>query len=205
MKNNKGIGKYELLTMIVIAMIAIALVLWYFIGVAGREKYATMRKSAASLSQTISANMDSFHNLSTAYLGEAVREGLIASIKSPFSGKDCSFSESRVDIEDGLSKVTLKCDNYLIDNTHIGGSYDDITIYKVSDWKTEKPKGEYEEKVLYNCLDGGKEKYPEYYEELYLVAEINNDYGSSHYRADTIKNECKIVNKTFYRTKVKIK
>ena len=205
MKNNKGIGKFELLTVLVFGIALIALLLWFILGNVSKERYNTMRKSAASLSQTISANMDSFHNTNIAYLGEAVTEGLISNIKSPFSGKNCSLSESKVEIENGKTRVTLKCDNYLIDNTHIGGSYDDITIYKVSDWKVEKPKGKSEEKVLYNCLDGGKEKYEEYTEEVYFVSLINNDYGSDHYRADTIKNECIVVKKPFYRTKTKIK
>lgn len=205
MKNNKGIGKFELLTILVFGTALIALLLWFILNNATKEKYSTMRKSAASLSQTISANMDSFHNTNIAYLGEAINEGLISAIKSPFSGNDCSISESKLKIENGKSSVTLRCDNYLISDTHIGGSYDDITIYKVSDWKEAKPKGKAEEKILYNCLDGGKEKYSEYAEEEYFVGLINNDYGSDHYKADTIKNECIVVSKTFYRTKTKIK
>jgi hypothetical protein len=205
MKNNKGIGKYELLTMIVIGSIVVCLVLWYFIGVANRERYTTLRKSAASLSQTVTANINSFHNTDVAYLGEAIRDGYVAAISSPFSGKNCSPSESKVEMKNAKALVTLRCDNYLIDKTHISGDYESIPIYKVSDWTEEKPKGKSEKRVLYNCLDGGKEKYPEYVEELYFVSLINNDYGSNHYGANTIKNECVVVNKTFYRTKTRIK
>lgn len=205
MKNNKGIGNFELLTILVFGIALIALLLWFILGNANKEKYNTMRKSAASLSQSLAANMDSFHNTNIAYLKEAIDEGLMNPVKSPFSGKDCSVSESKVEIEDGKILITLRCDNYLIDRTHIGGSYDDIAIYKVSDWKEQAPKGKYEEKVLYNCLDGGKEKYSEYNEEMYFVGLINNDYGSEHFKADTINNECKVVKKTFYRNKLRVK
>ena len=60
-------------------------------------------------------------------------------------------------------------------------------------------------------LDKGKEfdtfssEYKDYVEELYFVSLINNDYGSDHYRASTIKNECVVVTKTLYRTKKLIK
>ena len=209
MKNNKGIGKFELLTMIVIFMIALVLVLWYFIGVANKERYTTMRKDAVNLNKTILANMDSFKNTDIAYLGEAVTGGFIPAIKSPFTGKDCSLSESKIEINGGKVKTTLRCDNYLIDGFRITNDYENIPIYKVSDWTDKKPKAskkvKVEEKTLYNCLDGGKEKYDEYTEELYFVSLINNDYGSEHYGVSTIKNECIVVTKTLYRTKVKVK
>ena len=209
MKNNKGIGKFELLTMIVIFMIAVVLVLWYFIGVANKERYTTMKKDAVNFNKTIVANIASFHNTEIAYLGEAVTVGFLSAIKSPFSGKDCSLSESKVDMNEGKPKTTLRCDDYLIDDFRITTSYEDIPLYKVSAWTEKKPKtnkkAKLEKKVLYNCLDGGKEKYKDYVEELYFVSLINNDYGSDHYRASTIKNECVVVTKTLYRTKKLIK
>lgn len=204
MKNNKGIGKFELLTMILIGTIVFCLVMWYFIGVAKRERYNTMRKSAASMSQTLATNMNSFHNTETAYLGEGIREGFIASIASPFSGKPCSTSESKLVIKDGRQYVTLRCDNYLIDNQD-PANYETLSIYKVSDWSKDKPNGESEKKVLYNCLDGGKEKYDEYTEELYFISNINNDYGKDYYDAKSMNSECEVVTKTFYRTKKLVK
>ena len=44
----------------------------------------------------------------------------------------------------------------------------------------------------------------EYYDELYFVYEINKKYGTDYYFADTVK-DCKVVSKTFYRTKELIK
>ncbi len=205
MKNNKGIGRYELLTMIVIAAIAFCLVLWYFIGVANKEKYTTMRKDAASFNQAVLTNANSFNNDRVIYLGQLITGGYIGEIKNPFTGKPCSASESKVEMENGKSKTTLRCGEYLIDAFRITNDFKNIPIYKVTEWTETKPKGKYDEKVLYNCLDGGKEKYDEYVEEPYFVAVINNDYGSNHYSASTIRNECVVVKKTFYRTKKLIK
>lgn len=206
MKNNKGMGKFEVLTMIVLIMAIIAYILWYFINGSNGQKFNTMKKNAVNLSKTVSTNINSFHNTENVYLGEAINEGLIPVIKSPFSGKDCSISESKVVMENDMPVVTLRCDDYLIDGVRFSGNYNDVPIYKVGEWTTEKITGNnVEERVLYNCMDGGKEKYPEYYEELYFVSRINDDYGRSHYFASTVDTDCPVVSKTFYRTKEKIK
>lgn len=206
MKNNKGIGKFELLTMLVIGMVVFCLVMWYFLGVANKEKYTTMRKDALNLKNTVLTNANSFTDDRVIYLGQVVTSGFVSAIKSPFTGKDCSFAESKVETENGISKTTLRCDNYLIDAYRINTDYDNVPIYKVSDWTEKKLSGKnVEEKILYNCLDGGKEKYDEYVEGQYLVSLVNNDYGSNHYNVNTIQNECIVVNKTFYRTKKLIK
>ena len=203
---NKGFGKFEVLTMIVLLMAIVAYILWYFLNGSDSQKFNTMKKNAVNFSKTVSTNINSFHNTETVYLGEAINEGLLGSIKSPFSGSDCSIGESKVEIDDNdLPKVTLRCDKYLIDGVRFSGDYNDVPIYKVGKWQDVKIEGEVETKTLYNCIDGNQEKYPEYYEELYFVSRINEDYGRSHYFANTINNECKVVTKTFYRTKVRIK
>lgn len=206
MKNNKGMGKFEVLTMIVLFIAIAAYILWYFLSGSNGTKFNTMKKNAVSFSKTVSTNINSFHNTETVYLGEAINEGLLVAVKSPFTGKDCSVSESKVEMQKDMPAVTLRCDNYLIDKVRFSGNYNDVPIYKVTDWSLEKPKGDnIEEKTLYNCLDGGQEKYPEYYEELYFVSRINDDYGRSHYFANTVDTDCKVVSKTFYRIKEQIK
>ncbi|MBQ9018888.1 MAG: hypothetical protein IJ097_01075 [Bacilli bacterium] len=202
---NKGFGKFEVLTMIVLLMAIIAYILWYFLAGSDSQKFNTMKKNAINFSKVVSTNNNSFHNTEHVYLGEVITEGLIPNVKSPFSGKDCSVSDSKVDFDNDLPLVTLQCDNYLIDAVRFSGDYNNVPIYKVGKWQTEKPKKNYEEKVLYNCMDGTKEKYPEYYEELYFVFRINEDFGRSHFFASTIGNDCRVVTKTFYRTKVRVK
>jgi hypothetical protein len=204
MRNN-GMGKFEVIVMILLFMAIVAYILWYFLNGSDGQKFNTMKKNAVNVSKTVSTNINSFHNTETVYLGEAINEGLIPAVKSPFSGKECSISESKVVMHNDMPVVTLRCDNYLIDGVRFSGNYNDVPIYKVSDWSTEKPSGDYEERVLYNCVDGGEEKYPEYYEELYFVSRINDDYGRSHYFADTVDTDCKVVKKTFYRTKTQVK
>ena len=205
MKNNKGMGKFEVLTMIVLIMAIIAYILWYFINGSSGQKFNTMKKNAVNLSKTVSTNINSFHNTENVYLGEAINEGLIPVIKSPFSGKDCSISESKVVMEKDMPKVTLRCDDYLIDSLDVNENYDNITIYKVSDWSLNKSNEDDEEKVLYNCLVNGQEDYKEYYEESYFILLINRDYGKNYYSIDEINNSCRVVSNTFYRTKEEIK
>lgn len=203
---NKGFGKFEVLTMIVLLMAIVAYILWYFLNGSDSQKFGTMKKNAVNFSTTVSTNTSSFHNTDNVYLGEAINEGLLASIKSPFSANDCSISDSKVELKNDVPYVTLLCDNYLIDSINFSGNYNDVPIYKVSKWQDVRPDGEdVEERVLYNCIDGNQEKYSEYYEELYFVSLVNDDYGRSHYFASTVDNDCKVVTKTFYRTKVKIK
>ena len=119
MKNNKGIGKFEVLTMMVIGMVVVVLVLWYFVGVAGRERFTTMKKNVFTFKKSVIGNMDEFNNYGVAYLGEAITGGFIPAIKSPFSGNYCSPSESKVVVENNKARVTLRCDNYLVDNSAI--------------------------------------------------------------------------------------
>ena len=53
-------------------------------------------------------------------------------------------------------------------------------------------------------LVAGKLVFPDYYEELYFVYELNKKYNSNYYYSNGVK-ECKVVSKTFYRTKKEIK
>ena len=45
-----------------------------------------------------------------------------------------------------------------------------------------------------------EELFDEYYEELYFVSRINAKFGTDYYFADTIKDECKVKAKKFYRS-----
>ena len=60
-------------------------------------------------------------------------------------------------------------------------------------------------KELANLVFPNIDKTPEYYEELFFVVMVNEDYGHSHYFANTVDTDCKVVSKTFYRTKEQIK
>ena len=200
MKNNKGFGKFEILTVIVVLLIIFCILSISLFGGVSKQKLETMKKSSISFSGAVTTNISTFHNTETVYLQEVVDEKLIKPIKSPVGGGNCSGSESYVELIDGMPYVTLKCNNVLIEKENFSGN--EIKAYKVSKWSTDKKDGE--KKVLYNCIDKGKEVFDEYYDELYFVYEINKKYGTDYYFASNV-TDCKVVSKTFYRTKELIK
>lgn len=204
MKNN-GFTRFEVIIVILLILCVGAYLAYTILGGSDAQKYNAMKKSATNFSKSVVTNVNSFSSLRVVYLSQAIDDGCVSRIKSPFSEDYCSVSESKVVFDDDATRVTLKCDEYLIDGLDINDNIDDVTFYKVSDWSLEKPSGNYEERVLYNCLVNGQEDYREYYEEYYFVSIINRDYGKNFYSTDEVNSVCKVISKTFYRTKEEIK
>ena len=202
MKNNKGFGKFEVLTVIVILLCIFAFLAYSFLGGTSKQKVDTMKENALNFSKTVTTNVASFHNVDVVYLGEAIEEKVIGNIKNPFGSGNCDAGESKVTYRDGQAFVTLKCGEYLIEDEKFSDK-EKVDIFHVGDWTTKKISKDYEKKKLYNCQDKGKDIYSDYYEELYLVAKVNKDYNTDYYFVDEI-DICNVVSKTFYRTKVSI-
>ena len=201
MRNNKGFGKFEVLTVIVLLMIVGSFLLYGVIKQSPEEGLKTMKNDAIKFSNAVATNNDTFHNTNFVYLGEVLDEKLISEIKNPVGKGNCSQSESFVEMINGTAVTTLRCGNYLIDKATFAGG-EKMKVYQVSDWSEKKSSSSNDQKKLYNCLVKGKEKYPEYYDELYFVYLINQDYDTGHFFADTVDpSDCKVVSKTFYREK----
>lgn len=205
MRNNKGFGRTEVMIILVLALVLFAGGAYMILGGANNQKFTTMKENGWNFSKTVATNISSFHYSQTVYLDEAMDEGLFKKdMKNPFGKGNCDGSESRIDTIDGKPYVTFKCGEYLIDKS----TFDDrtiIPIYKVSDWTEEKPEGDnVEERVLYNCLDGGKELFDKYNEELYMVYLYNKEFGEDAYFSKDM-TMCEVVTKTFYRTKEEVK
>lgn len=202
MKNNRGFGKYEILTVIVLMLIIFCILSINMFGGVSKQKIETMKKSAISFTSAVTTNIDTFHYTEKVYLQEVIDEKLIKPIKSPVGGGKCSSADSYVELINGQPYVTLNCNNVLIEKEDFSGK--NISVYKVSKWMEEKKKDDMEERILYNCKSNGKEMYDRYYEELYFVYEINKKYDTDYYFVSDIK-DCEVVSKTFYRTKELIK
>ena len=207
---NKGISKVEMFVIILIIVGVIGYLAYYFINGSIEPKLKTMKKSGKSFGRVVSINRLSFHDKNVVYLGEVIESGYMNKIISPFTKNECSLGESKIVFNDEQDNnnymINIKCDNYLLVGKNPISSKKNVTVYKVSDWQEVELKGDNVEKqTLYNCLDGGKEKYKEYYEELYLVNRINSDYGTEYNNKNDIGNTCPIVEKVFYRTKNLIK
>ena len=202
MKNNKGFGKSEILTVMCLLLIIFAGGGYFILKGANKQKIATMKDNALNFSKNVVTNTASFRNTNVVYLEEANDGDYFPKVKNPFGAGYCDATQSRVNIKDGQSYATLLCGNYLIDESIFKANVE-VPIYKVSDWQETKPEGDnVEEKVLYNCLDGGKEMYDTYYEDYYLVYKIYKDTGNEYYNVKSIsKSVCVVTEKTFYRTK----
>ncbi len=204
MRNNKGFGKFEVLTVMVICLIIFCVLFYTILGASPTRKMKTMQEDAISFTKTATTNNNSFHNTETFYLKEVIDEKLMEEINNPFGKGSCSSEESKIEIEeDGFVYTTLKCGEYLIDHAIVTDGKD-VPIYKVGAWQEEKIPGG-EEKTFYYCVKDGKVLYPAYYEELYLVYRVNKDYQTSYYFASEMGNICKVKSKTLYRTKELVK
>jgi len=201
MKNNRGFGRFEVLTIIVLMLGLFAYLGYTILGGTSERKLSTMRDNAISFSKAVTVNISSFHNTENVYLDEVIDEELLKKMKSPVGSGYCSGSESIVELIDGMPYVTLRCNDVLIEKTNFSSDKKSVDFYKVSDWSETKKEDSSEERVLYNCKDNGKELFDEYYEELYFVYKVNKEYDTSYYSADAVKNECEVITKTFYRTK----
>lgn len=199
MRNNKGFGKFEVLTVIVVLLAVFAYLGYTLTKQPMSKKLETMKNNAITFSRIVMNNANSFHSDKTVYLDEVYDEELSKKIRNPFGEGYCSASESKTEYDENTYYVTFQCDHYLIEHTSFSGN-NDVTFYEVGDWKETKTNDDDEEKVLYNCLTSNVERYA-YGEELYIVSRVNKDFNRDYYSISSIKEECDVVQKTFYRTK----
>ena len=197
MKNSKGFGRFEILTVFVLMLALGAYLCWSALGGSSKQKFSTMENSANSFLNTVKANADSFGSFDVVYLDEVIKEGFLDKIKSPFSSNNCSVSESKVKLGSNPT-VTLKCDNYLIEDENF---INKVKIYKVGKWDDKELSKSYEKVTLYNYLVNGKEKYNEYYEDEYFIYRVATDTNKKYLFIRDIEKDYKVVTKEFYRTK----
>lgn len=169
------------------------------------NNFRAFKYNAISFNDVVISNFSSFSNDKIVYLAEVIDEGLLTSIKSPFSSNYCDTKESLVEEDDNDRYVTLKCDDYLIEHYDIKDS-NNVIIYKVGKWDTNKNLKDIEEKILYNCIDNNSKAkiFDEYVEKDYFIYKINKEFSTNYSSLDEIKNNCNVVSKKFYRTKVEV-
>ena len=201
---SSGFGRFEVLVILTVMIIVFAIGGYMILGGSNHQKFNTMKENAWSFSNAVATNIASFHYSNVIYLQEAVDEGVFPNIKNPFGGGNCDASQSRINIIDGQAYATLRCGDYLIDQS----SFEDrsqVDVFKVSDWSTKKLEGDdVEERTLYNCLEDGKEVFDNYSEELFFIYEYNKKYGTDYYFAESLDNSnCEVVSEVYYRTHTK--
>ena len=199
----KSFSSKEVIVVILLLLIVSAFLMYILAGNVSDTKIDTFKKNAISFSNIVSSNSNIFSTESVVYLQSVIDEGFLSSLKSPFSSKDCNVSESKVNLTDGL--VTLKCDNYLLENYDINDNK--AYVYKVSEWGNEKISNG-EKKELYNCYDYNDNSMisDDYVEKQYLIYLVNKKYGTSYYDIDFIDTSlCELKKEYFYRKKELVK
>lgn len=202
MMNNKGFGKFEVLTIIVVLMIIVGLLLYTILGMGDKQKFDTMQISARNFAEAVAGYSDAFTYSTSYYLSEALDDNLLDEIKSPFASKYCDIDESRVDYINTKYYVTLKCDEYLISAENM--AKDKYEIYKVSKWSSKKSSDEDQERVVYNCKENDKYLLNEFLEDRAFVHKYNLMFGTNHLNLSDIKRVCQLEEKTQYRKLVSI-
>ena len=203
MMNNKGLGRFEVMTIIVLIISIFAFIMYFVLQGANKQRFSTMKENGLSFSKVVTVNIASFHYPDVVYLDEAIDEGLIHSIKNPLGKGECDPTQSKIDIINGQPYTTFLCGHYLIDKSTFIDS-DIVKVYEVSDWSEKKMTGkDVQKRKLYNCMDGDRELFDHYYEELYFVYRYNKEYDANAYFANQA-TECEVVTKTFYRTRKKV-
>ena len=203
MKSNVGIGTKEIMIVGLLIIVVIAFLMYNILGGASNQKLNTFRENASTFSKSMITNQSSFRNVEVIYLGEAIEEGVMKDIKNSLGSGYCDRENSKVSFRDGRVYTTLKCGKYLIDDYEIENS-SDIPIYVVSEWSSEKFEGDnVEEITLYNCYEGSRLVFDQYYEEQYLIFMVNDQYNEAARTLEGIerKTALTVTSKTFYRTK----
>lgn len=199
MKNNRGLGRFETIVVILLVLIIFTVLFKVFVDGAGKKDFKAMRQDAASFGKTVSTNANFYHNSDMVSLGEAIGEKTIEQIKNPVGKGYCDEGESKVVLENDKYLITLRCGEYLIEKAPLN-AVDTAPIYEVSDWKDEKTEGA-DTAEVYNCEVNGKEVYNDYYDELYFVYKVNQDNATSYYNANSVNSTCQVLKKEVYREK----
>ena len=201
--NNKGVGKFEVLTIFVLVIGIIAFLMWTVLNGSDAKKFDNFKSNAIQLNKAVYTNIDSFNNPKMVYLEDVIDQQFLKKMKSPFSSEMCDFTESKVETEgDNRRFTTLKCDGYLIDREN-DLDINKMKIYKVSEWSEKEITGDnVETKELYNCDENGSPLLENYVEGDYLVFKTNKLYTLKNYSITDLNDDvCVLMKKTFYRTK----
>lgn len=202
-RNNKGFGSREILTVSVVCLILAAILLTISIKTSNREKYKVLEYNARLFA--VSATTYQMENNNNAvYMIELLDNELFARVKNPFGGdKYCDIVESKVEYQDEKKYVTLRCGAYLIDHQHVAS--EKYNIYKVSDWTEEQPKKNAEVMTAYNYkVENDKDGFDLVYNDVMFLYAFNKKMGQNYEKIADIPTEYHVYSKTLYRTKTLI-
>ena len=193
--NNKGFGKFESLTIFVVIIMLLAGGLYLILNMTDKTKYEAMNNNSIAFVKSLSGSDVAFLTYRSYYLQQAVDEGIIKNINSPFSKGNCDNYESRVDLDEDKYYVTLKCGDYLIKNKE--SSMKEFKVYKVGEWSDARTNKDDDTRTIYSCADCGVDGY---YEEPVFVYLYNKNNNTSYNYLDDVKKKVEVTSKEQFRT-----
>ena len=192
--NSNGIGKFESLTVCFVLIVLLAGGLFIILKMSKNTKYETMNKSSLKFADSIKGSDNPFRSYKSYYLVQALDEGVLTSVKSPFSNEQCDAYESRIDFDSPNYYISFKCGDYLIkDRKSTDSKYE---VYKVGKWMDTRSSKDDQRRVVYSCNDCGVDGY---YEEPVFVYLYNKENNMTCNFIDEIKIKVHITNKEKFR------
>lgn len=205
MKNNKGMGRTELITVLAFILVIIAVCLGIFFNAHSKHKYNMFVKNANNLSSILSQFRDAYPVYGdTIYLKDAIDENATKEIANPFSSeKYCDSYETKLEIINDNRYLTFKCGDYVIYKHQPGtGVYQ---IYKVGSWSEKIPETSVESMFVYNYYnDNGFLVFNEYLQLPEFLENYNENEGTNIYKLSDITSN-NVVAKSVYRSRSLVK
>lgn len=198
-KNNKGFGSKEMLSISTICLILSMILLIISIQSNYEEKYKIMEYNARmfGLGATVYENKE---KNSPVYMIELLDNNLFSNIKNPFGGDEyCSSTESKVEYDNEKKYITLRCGNYVIDHQYIADK--EYKIYRVGQWKEKKIVKNAQRIEAYNYKVNGDDAFDEVYDKDMFLYAFNKKTSQNYEKVEQIPRKYGVYTKTFYRTK----
>lgn len=198
--NNKGMGKKEMMLVLLILFAGIAFGLYKIIGNNEITQIANFKRLAASFIDEAGRLRDNeIHYEERVFLYDAIELEYLKDLKSPFNSKEtCDIYESKIEMVDRQVFLTFKCSEYYIYHQQTTEEY---IVYKVSEWTDQKLTGENVQTAnFYNYTVNDKEVLPEYYIEKEFLVEYSKASGYQTNVLGNLNGNHTLVKKTYYRT-----
>lgn len=200
-KNNKGFGSREILTVSTVCLILAAILLVIAIKSSYGEKYSVMEYNARVFGLNATTYLMENNNDAVSMM-ELLDNGLFTQVKNPFGGeKYCNASESKVEYRDEKKYVTLRCGSYLIDHQYI--AEEEYQIYKVGAWSDKKLE-KAQEIIAYNYKENGKDGFDDVYDEMMFLYAFNKKMNKDYEKIEDIPEQYQVYQKKLYRSKTLI-
>jgi hypothetical protein len=203
--NNSGLGKKEMMLVLLIIFAGLAFGLYKILGNNTITQMANFKRLATSFVDEAVRLRDTealYEN--EVYLYDTIELNYIEEVPSPFEKSEtCDLYESKIEIVDRQRYITFKCSDYYIYNQKTTENY---IVYKVSEWTDKKLTGDnVQTATFYNYMVNGIEVLEDYYIEKEFLVKYGMKSGYPTISLENLKSEHELVKKTYYRTLEEVK